>query len=437
MSMDRIFDHLPFFDGSGRRRFVAGGIILIGIVAQNSEMIANFLGEEKLQLTTIIGSPVIAGGAILLVYAIGSLAEMLGELSLVRAASAAYWSVNYPIRTIGWDAVPERNWIFAAIIFFVRVSIYLIVVFPMAIYAMVAGFFGRTRYSIDIKSSISDKAGEIFDAMPAKARDGLHEPVGNSTDFALKYVVDQLSSEQDRKWARRLLMRAKDVAATITALQVVVIYALISHTNFAFQAKEEQASQATSVPSTYETVRRSARSMERLEKGVVARYLKLSDLVAKVEAGEVIEKSDLAEFKRKLDFIEKHRRVELPLDEKPRARQPAESPKGTPGPTIRTERREINRVRQVGEIGHEIYAAMSFYSPTERKKEIKIHEEAADRIILNVVLIGSSFLFLLLYLGYFTVLRNAISSILEAIAQQRPNGVDPGTSTVPDSGTAG
>ena len=216
--MDKILDRLPYFDGSGRRRFVAGGIILIGIAVPNWDGLQTVLGD--VEIGDIVTSPTIAAGALLLVYAIGSLAEMFGELFLVRAASGIFWGLRVPIHVVKYKNKVLRVTIRTILVVFIGP----ILSFVFFLY----GIIGRTRYTIDITTLLSQNARKLYEALPEKVARGLRMPVGDDTELALKFIIDELGSEADRKWARRLVVRAKDVAATITALQVVVLYMLLS-----------------------------------------------------------------------------------------------------------------------------------------------------------------------------------------------------------------
>ena len=175
----------------------------------------------------ILTSPTIAGGVVLLVYAIGSLAEMFGELFLVRAASGIFWGFQFPVHAVKYKNKVLRMTTRTVLTVFVGPI--------LAIFFALYGFMGRTHYTIDITALLSQGAQKLYEALPEKVARGLRMPVGDDTEFALKFVIDELESEADRKWARRLVIRAKDVAATITALQVVFLYILILNTGLIYR----------------------------------------------------------------------------------------------------------------------------------------------------------------------------------------------------------
>jgi len=104
--MDRLIEKLPFFDGSGRRRFVSGGLLVVAVLIMGwQETIKPEIPEVGLK--EIIASPIIAAGLVLLVYAIGTVVEMIGEIFMVRAASGLFWGMTFPKRY--WESKLERS----------------------------------------------------------------------------------------------------------------------------------------------------------------------------------------------------------------------------------------------------------------------------------------------------------------------------------------
>ena len=54
--------------------------------------------------------------------------------------------------------------------------------------------------------------------------------MGNNSDYAMKQIVDLLDDEEDKKWSRKSIGIAKDSAATITAILIVVFYVFLAVT---------------------------------------------------------------------------------------------------------------------------------------------------------------------------------------------------------------
>jgi hypothetical protein len=88
--VQRLLDRLPYSDGSGRRRFVAGGIVVIGLVLSGivtegiRDLAPPLLGVNAEML---FRSPLLILSVMLVVYALGTVVELLGDIFLVRAAS--------------------------------------------------------------------------------------------------------------------------------------------------------------------------------------------------------------------------------------------------------------------------------------------------------------------------------------------------------------
>lgn len=448
MSLDKLIDHLPFLDGTGRRRFVAGGIILIGVAVQNPELFKALLGVEDLDIRAILGSPVIAGGAVLLVYAIGSLAEMLGELSLVRAAAGIFRALQFPGQVVTWEAVPGRHWFYGFLIIVMKLLLYVTVVPVMVLYFAAAGFVGYTKFAIDIRRRASPQAWAVFEKLPEAAQRGLHEPVGNDTDFAQKYIVDLLTNEPDRKWARRLIIRAKDVAATVTALQVVALYTLLS---FGFETGNAGLAEGASAQLQI-NAKEVAAAADKLEthdlrwksiflldsiRATVGRYdelpytyfpdYRISTLRSKQRALD----SERRNVKREI--------AQLEASKQKLAEAVPRTPllQGQIGGGITTEQKAKQMDDRLRYLERRLADLKRRPDNTEMLKLVAEEATAARiaelqgamtgyrdyftaeqerKVLTNLILTGVWLLFLPLYLGYFTTLRNAIAAILEMVA---------------------
>lgn len=461
MSVEKIVDHLPFLDGSGRRRFVAGGIILIGVAAQNPELFKAMLGMDTLEIGDILGSPVIAGGAILLVYAIGSLAEMLGELSLVRAASGIFLALRLPGKLVTWEAVPNRHWFYGFLLIVMKSLLFVTVVPVMAVYMAALGFVGITKFSIDIRRSVSDDAWAVFGKLPEAAQRGLHEPVGNETDFAQKYIVDLLQNEPDRKWARRLIIRAKDVAATITALQVVVLYTLLSLT-FEVSGGDISIRESAQLSADAKAVRDAATAVKNQHEefesvfgirdilGTVkqrreltssqfpeAKILRLRNQQRKLEADKKSLKKQIADLDKQTRRIPASLTQQITRNPIVQNVQSATKAAADRAKKIEVQKRSLElRLARLNrqEDNQAILAAVSVQQASEKINGLQdamsgyrdyFLTEQERRFLSNLGLVAAWLLFMPAYLGYFTTLRNAIAAILEAIAAMGKSDEEP------------
>ena len=217
-ALDRMLNRLPYSDGTGRRRLVAGGIVLIGIVVFNWEAVGIAVGD--VEVVDIVTSPLIVIGAVLLVYAIGSVIEVFGDYFLIRAASGVFWAIGLPRRVV----YGEPTWHGKLFL-----GVGAILALPMfSCWSLLKGIFGRTRYSLDIEHMLTPRANIIFRSLPSKVADGLSKPVGDDAELALKLVVEMMADKADRKWARYLVNRTKDISTITTALFVLVLIAFLS-----------------------------------------------------------------------------------------------------------------------------------------------------------------------------------------------------------------
>ncbi|MBT3371274.1 MAG: hypothetical protein HOE98_23610 [Rhodospirillaceae bacterium] len=471
MAIEKIIDHLPFLDGSGRRRFVAGGIILIGVAVQNSAIFQEIVKTQKLDIAVILGSPVIAGGAILLVYAIGSLAEMLGELSLVRAASGIFLALQFPGKIVTWEALPERHWFYGFLMVVIKILLFATVVPFMVLYLSAAGFIGYTKFTIDIRRRASAEAWVVYRSLPKAAKRGLHEPVGNDTDFAQKYIVDLFANEPDRKWARRLIIRAKDVAATITALQVVVLYTLLS-SGFGLGNAGLIDSKSAQLTLEKEAVVAAADKLEMLNRNL-QRVLFLDDIRSTVRSGGELyfrdfPSSRIAILQARQNELEKGlkrndeeilaltvERREIDHSSQTKAKIKSRS-KAVPEQGLLNMEKE----RRVTQIDERLVTLKKNRDRLKRRPDNKalleavsqgkvasgitklqnemsnyrdyLWEEQERQFLRNMLLVAAWLFFLPLYLGYFTTLRNAITAILEAVAVA-DNGAEPNDTAASDT----
>ena len=214
---------------------------------------------------------------------------------------------------------------------------------------VITGLFGRTKYSIPLDDSLCTN----FRGTSVEA--GLREPVGDKSEIALKHIIDQLKTESDKKWGRRLLGRSKDVGTTTTALLIVLVFfglsggleaetSLDPSAQAAIDALENLPTDDPSLSFTVSQTREVIRNNGELLGDVYSAALSLADS-------------------------------------------------------------ELSEERVAGD-------ALLAYD----NQVIDNREEARRRSLLLTA--GMTPLFLFLYLGFFMSLRNAITAILEAIAWQ-------------------
>ena len=216
--IDRILDHFPLFDGSGRRRFIAGAIVVIGGSLLNARLIEEALQDLKMEV--LLASPLIVAGLALIIYTAGSILELFSDLFLIRMASGVFHAHQRPTKFLGENPSRLRRvvgWLIAVAL-----------MVPRAIRNLAFGMLGKTQYSISIERFMSDNAREYFGKLPQEVVSGIRQPVGDNAEFSFKYLVDRFDSETDKKWARRLIGRAKEVSTTTTALLAVSFISFMS-----------------------------------------------------------------------------------------------------------------------------------------------------------------------------------------------------------------
>ena len=270
---DKILDRIPFFDGSGRRRFVSGGIVLIGIVALNWGALGGALKPlGTFDAKDFIASPMIALIVVLMIYALGSIIDLFGELFLVRAASGIFWALNRPLHVVQrshneYAKKPGRTRITKTKDFLMtslKTLWAIIWVIPHVLWSVLMGFVGKTRYSFQIKRVLSKNALKFYTQLPEKVSDGIYHPVGNNAQVAQKYLIDQFTKESDRKWGWRQITRAKDVAATTTALLVILFHGVITGKLAPTEELSENAVEILNLINAVEVANRRAYSSARL-----------------------------------------------------------------------------------------------------------------------------------------------------------------------------
>ncbi len=245
-TIEKVLDKLPYSDGSFRRRLVSGGIVLVGIIIvclllSNPESFKE-LPIGNLTIKDFITSPIIAGVVILFVYALGNLVELFGEIFLVRSASGIFWALKFPLRKVKKEK-EEKDKHHKIIIrskiarFIFRGILWILLVPFLIIFHVVMGFFGYTSYKIHIYSDLSDRAKKLYEELPDKVELGLRQPVGDNTETAWKFLVDEFDLEQDQKWARRNISRVKEVLAVTTAIIIFFICIAVAFTSKVTQTR--------------------------------------------------------------------------------------------------------------------------------------------------------------------------------------------------------
>jgi len=420
-SLDKVLDRLPYADGTGRRRFVAGGILLIGIIIIFADKFGTLFKIADIELSTLLGSPIILLAAVLILYALGNLAEMIAGLFLVRMASGVMWTLGFPRRVSRRLSGTYMRWLaFGGLIAWSP--------FYM-LWEMIRGLRGDTRFRLPLESELTPEALKLLDALPPKVRSGLYHPVSDDADYSTKYMIDTFATEYDRRWARRLLGQADDVSSVTTAFFIIVL--LISTNSVVVRSGQpEKGPELTPDEQT-------------AFYNVTARYIE--------ESNEFIKKAGLGELFR-------NKPLAKCLD-KYLALRPSGPERSQANATLLDldeprENLECRRLVLNAALPDQSYTSGGLNVKTQvdtlRMKMLKesnaFHDELADiydetkqrlfaqqvrstaRAVVTIAAIVVVFLFL--YIGYFKTLRNAFINIIEAAALRSGSILREGNSNI-------
>ena len=367
----RLLEKLPFFDGSGRRRIVSGGILAVTSLIVAWDVVKDAVFDVTLD--HLISSPLLVAALFLLIYAAGSAIELLGEFFVVRAASNVFWAFDLPLRKSRVSSNRFQKW---------RSRIWwLLAVIPAIPFGLIVGFLGRTYYHIEMPERLNDDALRKLQ-LPETVINGLKSPVGNEAELALKHVCDLLSGE-DYKWARKLLSKSRDVQSTTTALILVVAFLSFSG--------------ITSPPSTMpadlaQLANSTGVAAERVSDALLRKFG--DDEVAEKFGNEINTMDEIAPNLDTLTTYEPEARVRV-LE-------------------LKKAFETVRDALQVDDARKEVSTALRFVGNFDRGAE-SWHDDLQWQARVSTVLTWiSPIALLLLYVGFFTGLRNAIVAILDA-----------------------
>jgi hypothetical protein len=234
MSSDSILEKLPLFDGSLRRKIIVGALVVLSFMLSHPDTPVWMSTVQ--QSNSLWNSSLLAVIFFLLVYAVGSAIELLGEVSIVRAISGALWGIGFFVRmpfADSWLGLKRQKFtkrpvyryilkpFLVALIGFLELVVGFVALAP---YYFVCGVFGRSVYRIGVGDLISDGGKVVLNALPSSIREGLNDPIGGKADLAFIYLVESFTREPYRQWARNLVARCKDVLALANTALVIVVF---------------------------------------------------------------------------------------------------------------------------------------------------------------------------------------------------------------------
>ena len=400
-ALEAILERLPYGDGAIRRRFIAGGVVLLGAIIWYWNDLRDFRLPATLEA---LPGTMVAAFVVLFTYAIGTAVETLQSIFALRAAAAI---------------VPAM---------FRRVAF--------------SQLFPAQEPSTDPKSSaLSADAARLFVTFPEMVQDGLRHPLGDNADLAAHWLTTRLTAEEDRRWARKLLARSADLAVTTTAVIVILVPAMpmvmrqiaapgqmateywraVNVAHIAWLADNEwYAANLSQRPPDW--------ADPRLTEYFSAKDRGEASALTPAEATQVWAGAVRHAERRKEWHLFSHNGVssaqplyqeQRRLDERVRA--------GQASLNDRTRLVDVNReIRQIETaiMLPASHPAIRLRYALENLKEAAFrNDQEVQRkgALVVIALCAVPFLLLLLYVGYFWSFRNSLKAIVETIALKEPN----------------
>lgn len=225
MQFGDLKDLLPVSDGGTRRRLLSGFLI----AAASLPLVWKGNVKDFLEVTGLSNATV-ALAAVLIVYGLGLLVEILGEAMLARAFGGGMWAAEFPLRNVQAQT-KAATWL-------LRAAAYYVVVPLCAIWGVLRGLLGHTVYSMDVsRRGASPQAAKKLDELPAFVKSGLSKPYGDDFEPAWGQLVSRLT-ESNRVLATRLFSRTRETLALVCSL-IVIACLYIASASISFRADLE------------------------------------------------------------------------------------------------------------------------------------------------------------------------------------------------------
>lgn len=220
-----LLDKLPYADGTGRRRFVSGSLIVIALYvfywADVPKDTKDSLGFQS--LSELLKSPSTIVAVVLLIYSVGNIIELLTETYLMKAVAGFFAAIGNFLSAINGkpslfdDAKSTTDRIVMALI-----SVGLFVIAP------VGGVIGLSPYRIRYAKAPLFSKNKFLITLPAEVADGLQWPFGPNNAIASHFLINSFKNSDDKVWAKKLVSRGKDISSITTSIVLVIAMALIS-----------------------------------------------------------------------------------------------------------------------------------------------------------------------------------------------------------------
>lgn len=209
LDVDKLLEKLPVADGRFRRRMMAGGIVaLIAGLTYRKEAT---LSGGPLELKDLLLSPSLLFVGLVIVYAIGGVVEIFGQLFVIRAVGE---SNHFVRKTLASDN--SRHWI---VEWFVKIGKMFVVIYGVY-FALAKGIFGKTEYEfVPSGTNVSPEGLQALARMPGKVRDGIVHPLGDNAEYAVQYLERRLD-DRSRKFVEAKFRNCREMLVLLTSILV-------------------------------------------------------------------------------------------------------------------------------------------------------------------------------------------------------------------------
>ncbi len=212
-SIDKIVSRIPQAEGGFRRRFASGIVLVVPILLTLSLLHAK--AQETLRET--LTSPGLAFALAVLIYTIGNLVEMLGELYFARYAARLIRSFRLMRE---WD----RQHRLLAVLMWSFWPIQLV-----RLWRVLRSV--RSDKSSGLLDDLMDDLGEqgrlLFDGFPKNVQQGFKQPDGQYAELSWRYLKSACTGDL-QGWIIKLNSRNRDILAVTSALVVLWILSFLT-----------------------------------------------------------------------------------------------------------------------------------------------------------------------------------------------------------------
>lgn len=405
-TLDQLLERLPILDGGGRRRLIAGSIVLLSATLVFTDLPGDFkaIAEKGSSLSALLA----VGG--LLVYAAGMTIEVVGEVFLARAVSNATWSF-----------VSASNYLKLRYSGGARFLLWPLVVALWgsvdAVGYFIAGLFGNSKWRMSLVSRLSPQGEQVYAQLPDSVRKSIDKPLGYNSEFGRKALVNRLNSADDRRWARRQLDRPKDVLALVSAI-VIALTLYLSVTRIDTRVSEESFDVIKSYRAKAEGTRKE---LQGLTDAAWVKELGRDDAVVKsglIDAesmvsvlNTVVDEADVTRIKTGDDIPILS--IISPYLTCPNVRDMDESTSGTAPPeSLPAPQRLANAVTGKCEYVYDL--AFMIHKSLEETRRRTVSHESGQILARILIVVGAMFL----YVAFFNTLMSSTIIVIEAIGEQ-------------------